>query len=107
MGPRQEAQPVVFYECSLEDHHPQYHLLRSIDRFVRPVRPKPNAAQTRFFKKRPVADLGHDFKMLQCGHSFIVQHFVELNVAQRTNTMCGHPQQQTAGPLQNPPHIMS
>ncbi len=34
MGPRQEAQTVLFYEFSLEDHIPQDHLRRSIDRFV-------------------------------------------------------------------------
>ena len=34
MGSRQEAQASLFYEFSLEDHVPQGHLLRSIDRFV-------------------------------------------------------------------------
>ena len=34
MGPRQEAQPALFHEFSLEDHVPQDHLLRSIGRFV-------------------------------------------------------------------------
>ena len=34
MGPKQEAQAALFYEFSLEDHVPQNHLLRSIDRFV-------------------------------------------------------------------------
>ena len=34
MGPRQEAQAALFYEFSLEEHVPQDHLLRSIDRFV-------------------------------------------------------------------------
>jgi len=34
VGPRQEAQAALFYEFSLEDHVPQDHLLRSIDRFV-------------------------------------------------------------------------
>ncbi|WP_197431136.1 transposase, partial [Aliiruegeria sabulilitoris] len=34
MGPRQEAQSALFYDFSLEDHVPQDHLLRSIDRFV-------------------------------------------------------------------------
>ncbi len=34
MGPKQEAQAALFYEFSLEDHAPQDHLLRSIDRFV-------------------------------------------------------------------------
>lgn len=34
MGPRQEVQAALFYEFSLEDHVPQDHLLRSIDRFV-------------------------------------------------------------------------
>ena len=34
MGPRQDAQAVLFYVFSLEDHIPQDHLLRSIDRFA-------------------------------------------------------------------------
>ena len=34
MGLKQEAQTALFYEFSLEDHVPQDHLLRSIDRFV-------------------------------------------------------------------------
>lgn len=34
MGAKQEAQAALFYEFSLEDHVPQDHLLRSIDRFV-------------------------------------------------------------------------
>lgn len=34
MGPKQEAQAALFYEFSREDHVPQDHLLRSIDRFV-------------------------------------------------------------------------
>lgn len=34
MGPKQEAKAALFYEFSLEDHVPQDHLLRSIERFV-------------------------------------------------------------------------
>ncbi|KIN64219.1 hypothetical protein Z946_3108 [Sulfitobacter noctilucicola] len=34
MGPKQESQPALFYEFSLEGHVPQDHLLRSIDWFV-------------------------------------------------------------------------
>ena len=34
MGPRQEAQSALFYEFSLEEHVPDDHLLRSIDRFL-------------------------------------------------------------------------
>lgn len=34
MGSRQEAQPALPYELSLEHHVPPDHLLRSIDRFV-------------------------------------------------------------------------
>lgn len=34
MGPRQEAQGALFYEFSIEDHVPQNHILRGIDRFV-------------------------------------------------------------------------
>ncbi|MDO6732997.1 hypothetical protein Q4577_23620, partial [Marinovum sp. 2_MG-2023] len=39
MGPRQAAQPSLFYEFSLEDHVPQDHLLRSIDRDLPPAGP--------------------------------------------------------------------
>ncbi len=34
LGPRQEFQAALFYEFNLEDHVPEGHLLRSIDRFV-------------------------------------------------------------------------
>ncbi len=34
LGPRQEAQGALLYEFSIDDHVPQDHLLRSIDRFV-------------------------------------------------------------------------
>jgi len=34
LGPKQEAQGALFYEFSIEDHVPQDHLLRSINRFV-------------------------------------------------------------------------
>ena len=34
MGPRQETQAALFYEFCLEDHVPQDHMLRLINRFV-------------------------------------------------------------------------
>ena len=34
MGSKQEAQEALFYEFSVQDHVPQDHLLRSIDRFL-------------------------------------------------------------------------
>jgi hypothetical protein len=34
MGPKQEAQGVLFDEFSIEDHVPQDHLIRAMDRFV-------------------------------------------------------------------------
>ena len=34
LGPKQEAQSALFYEFSIDDHVPQDHLLRAIDRFV-------------------------------------------------------------------------
>jgi hypothetical protein len=34
MGPKQEAQGVLFHEFSIDDHVLQDHLLRWIDRFV-------------------------------------------------------------------------
>jgi len=36
MGERQVRQDALFYEFSLERHVPERHLLRAIDRFVRP-----------------------------------------------------------------------
>lgn len=34
LGPKQEAQGALFNQFSIDDHVPQDHLLRSIDRFV-------------------------------------------------------------------------
>lgn len=34
LGPKREAQGALFYEFSIDDHVPQDHLLRSIERFV-------------------------------------------------------------------------
>nr|WP_083902927.1 transposase [Octadecabacter antarcticus] len=34
LGPKQEAQGALFYEFSIDDHVPQDHLLRSIERFI-------------------------------------------------------------------------
>ncbi len=34
LRPKQEAQGALFFEFSIDDHVPQGHLLRSIDRFV-------------------------------------------------------------------------
>ncbi|MEM8993037.1 MAG: transposase, partial [Pseudomonadota bacterium] len=34
MGPRQVAQGSLFYELSIEDHVPQGHLVRRLDRFL-------------------------------------------------------------------------
>ncbi|MEL6207826.1 MAG: IS5/IS1182 family transposase, partial [Pseudomonadota bacterium] len=34
MGPRQVAQGSLFYGFSIEDHVPQEHLVRKIDRFL-------------------------------------------------------------------------
>ena len=34
LGPKQEAQGALFYEFSIDDHVPQDHLLRPVDRFV-------------------------------------------------------------------------
>jgi len=34
LGPKQKAQGALFYAFSIDDHVPQDHRLRSIDRFV-------------------------------------------------------------------------
>ena len=52
LGPKQEAQGALFYEFSIEDHVPQEHLLRSIDRFVDLSSIRPHLAEPLIFLAR-------------------------------------------------------
>ena len=70
MGPRQEAQPALFYEFSLEDHVPQDHLLRSIDRFVDLSSIRAYLADFYSHTGRPSVDPELLIRMLLVGYCF-------------------------------------
>ncbi len=70
MGPRQEAQAALFYEFSLEDHVPQDHLLRSIDRFVDLSNIRAYLADFYSHTGRPSVDPELLIRMLLVGYCF-------------------------------------
>ena len=89
MGPRQEAQPALFYEFSLEDHVPQDHLLRSIDRFVDLDDIRSHLADFYSHTGRPSVDPELLIRMLLVGYCFGIRserrlcEEVHLNLAYR------------------------
>ncbi|RYH02428.1 IS1182 family transposase [Salipiger sp. IMCC34102] len=89
MGPRQEAQPALFYEFSLEDHVPQDHLLRSIDRFVDLSGIRAHLADFYSHTGRPSVDPELLIRMLPVGYCFGIRserrlcEEVHLNLAYR------------------------
>ena len=70
MGPRQEAQAALFYEFSLDDHVPQDHLLRSIDRFVDLGSIRAYLAEFYSHTGRPSVDPELLIRMLLVGYCF-------------------------------------
>lgn len=70
LGPRQEAQAALFYEFSLEDHVPQDHLLRSIDRFVDLSSIRAHLADFYSHTGRPSVDPELLIRMLLVGYCF-------------------------------------
>ena len=70
LGPRQEAQAALFYEFSLEDHVPQDHLLRSIDRFVDLSSIRAHLADFYSQTGRPSVDPELLIRMLLIGYCF-------------------------------------
>ncbi|GHE03649.1 hypothetical protein U879_07810 [Defluviimonas sp. 20V17] len=68
MGPKQEAQPALFYEFSLKDHVPQDHLLRSIDRFVDLSRIRAHLVDFYSHTGRPSVDPELLIRMLLVGY---------------------------------------
>jgi len=70
LGPRQEAQAALFYEFSLEDHIPQNHLLRSIDRFVDLSGIRQYLAEFYSHTGRPSIDPELLIRMLLVGYCF-------------------------------------
>lgn len=89
MGPRQEAQPALFSEFSLEDHIPMDHLLRSIDRFVDLSSIRVHLADFDSHTGRPSVDPELLIRMLLVGYCFGIRserqlcEEVHLNLAYR------------------------
>jgi len=89
MGPKQDAQPALFYEFSLEDHIPQGHLLRSIDRFVDLSDIRQFLANFYSHTGRPSIDPELLIRMLLVGYCFGIRfkrrlcEEVHLNLAYR------------------------
>ena len=89
MGPKQEAQAALFYEFSLEDHIPQNHLLRSIDRFVDLSGIRQYLAEFYSHTGRPSIDPELLIRMLLVGYCFGIRserrlcEEVHLNLAYR------------------------
>ena len=89
MGPRQEAQPALFYEFRLEDHVPQDHLLRSIDRFVDLSGVRGHLVDFYSHTGRPSVDPELMIRMLLVGYCFGIRserrlcEEVHLNLAYR------------------------
>ena len=89
MGPKQEVQAALFYEFSLEDHVPQDHLLRSIDRFVDLRSIRAYLADFYSHTGRPSIDPELLIRMLLVGYCFGIRserrlcEEVHLNLAYR------------------------
>lgn len=89
LGPRQEAQAALFYEFSLEDHVPQDHLLRSIDRFVELGSIRWHLADFYSHTGRPPVDPELLIRILLVGYCFGIRseqrlcEEVHLNLAYR------------------------
>jgi transposase len=89
LGPKQEAQAALFYEFSLEDHVPQDHLLRSIDRFVDLSTIRAHLAGFYSHTGRPSIDPELLIRMLLVGYCFGIRserrlcEEVHLNLAYR------------------------
>ncbi|KMW59674.1 Transposase [Candidatus Rhodobacter oscarellae] len=70
MDDRQTLQAALFYEFSLEDHVPQDHLLRSIDRFVDLAPIRVHLASFYSAIGRPSIDPELMIRMLLVGYCF-------------------------------------
>ena len=89
LGPKQKAQAALFYEFSLEDHVPQDHLLRSIDRFVDLSSIRGHLTEFYSHTGRPSIDPELLIRMLLVGYCFGIRpeqrlcEEVHLNLAYR------------------------
>jgi transposase len=89
LGPKQEAQGALFYEFSIDDHVPQDHLLRSIDRFVDLRSIRAHLAEFYSHTGRPSIDPELLIRMLLVGYCLGIRserrlcEEVHLNLAYR------------------------
>lgn len=89
LGPKQEVQAALFYEFSVEDHVPQDHFLRSIDRFVDLSSIRAHLADFYSHTGRPSVDPELLIRMLLVGYCFGIRferrlcQEVHLNLAYR------------------------
>jgi len=89
MGPKQETQAALFYEFCLEDHVPQDHMLRSIDRFVDLSDIRPHLSSFYSSTGRPSVDPELMIRMLLVGYCMGIRserrlcEEVHLNLAYR------------------------
>ena len=89
LGPKQEAQGALFYEFSIDDHVPQDHLLRSIDRFVDLSSIRAHLAEFYSHTGRPSIDPELLIRMLLVGYCLGIRserrlcEEVHLNLAYR------------------------
>lgn len=89
MGPRQVAQGALFYEFSIEDHVPQDHMLRAMDRFVDLSGIRRHLAPYYSSTGRPSVDPELMIRMLLVGYSMGIRserrlcEEVHLNLAYR------------------------
>jgi transposase len=89
MGERRVRQDALFYEFSLEDHVPEGHLLRSVDRFVELDGLRQELAPYYSGKGRPSIDPELLIRMLIVGYCFAIRserrlcEEVHLNLAYR------------------------
>ena len=89
LGPKQEAQGALFYEFSIDNHVPQDHLLRSIDRFVDLSSIRPHLAEFYSHTGRPSIDPELLIRMLLVGYCLGIRserrlcEEVHLNLAYR------------------------
>ncbi len=89
LGPRQEVQSALFYKFSLDDHAPQDHLMRSIDRFVGLSTIRAQLTDFYSHTRRPSVDPKLLIRMLIVGYCFGIRserrlcEEVHLNLAYR------------------------
>lgn len=70
LGPKQEAQGALFYEFPIDDHVPEDHLLRSIDRCVDLSDIRQYLADFYSHTGRPSIDPERLIRMLLVGYCF-------------------------------------